>query len=238
MAVDSVMPVCAGGGDTLCLTGDGVRPAGYQYPAACRPRPLRQLRGGLRFTLREGVWQLPHREDLPGGAAARPRRVDTLSHLRRLPIELQRRVLALGKLTRRRPNPMFESLGRQPCFLGGSPACRHEHCRLSSSRCKARWPRLPHIARVAPRWGAGPARNRCPAGWRHGDHDNIARRLSLSRGQTDREGLRDRSLRLPFRGGRACAPRGWPRSGQREPATLSLVWLLDETHRGHHRPRR
>ena len=36
-------------------------------------------------------------------------------------------------------------------------------------------------------------------------------------------------------GGSPWAPRGWLRSGQREPVTLSSVWLRDETHRGHHR---
>jgi len=44
--------------------------------------------------------------------------------------------------------------------------------------------------------------------------NGVARRLSLSLGQTDREGLRDR------------------------PLGLSPVWLRDETHRGHHRSRR
>jgi len=47
-----------------------------------------------------------------------------------------------------------------------------------------------------------------------------------SLGQTDCEGLRDGS-----QGG------GWPRSGQREPAHLSPVWLCNEPHRGHHRSR-
>ena len=77
MAFDSVMIVCAGSGDTFSLTAGGLRPAGHQQPAACVPRSLRQLRGGLRCARREGTRQLPHGEDLP--------RCDTLSHQLRAP---------------------------------------------------------------------------------------------------------------------------------------------------------
>jgi len=53
---------------------------------------------------------------------------------------------------------------------------------LYSSRCKARWPRLPHIARVAPGVEAVPRGADAGTGRRHGAHDGAARRLSLSMG--------------------------------------------------------
>ena len=83
---------------------------------------------------------------------------------------------------------------------------------LCSSRCKACWQRLPHIARVA------------PVGWKdsHDKHlptgaatpktyTRAPARLPISMGKADRKGLRSRSPDLPS------------------------VWIRDEAHRGHHR---
>ena len=54
---------------------------------------------------------------------------------------------------------------------------------LYSSRCKARWQALAHIARVAPQgWRQSHAEPMSSAGRRHGAHDGVARRLPLSMG--------------------------------------------------------
>jgi hypothetical protein len=98
---------------------------------------------------------------------------------------------------------------------------------LYSSRCKARWPRLPHIARVAPR------------GWKQ-SHAEPMSSLAEATEPTKVSHIACRSAwarliakvyEIDLSGG------SWPRSGQREPVALSSVWLQDEPHRGHHRPR-
>ena len=60
-----ILPVRGGSGcdDTLCLTAGGLCPAGHQHSATCVRRSFRAFRVELRFALREGTQQLPHRAD-------------------------------------------------------------------------------------------------------------------------------------------------------------------------------
>ena len=78
-----------------------LRPARSQPPPACVSGSLRPVRGGVRFTLRERLGQFPYRTHLPGG--------HPLPHLRRLPLERQRRVCTPRELPGRCPHPMRES---------------------------------------------------------------------------------------------------------------------------------
>jgi hypothetical protein len=98
---------------------------------------------------------------------------------------------------------------------------------LYSSRCKARWPRLPYIARVAPQ------------GWRQSHAEPMTPHAEASEPTTVSHAacrsawakLIAKVYEIDLSGG------NWPRSGQREPLALSPVWLRDATHRGYHRPR-
>jgi hypothetical protein len=86
---------------------------------------------------------------------------------------------------------------------------------LYSSRCKARWPRLPHIARVAPQ------------GW----HQSHAQPMSSQAPEATE----------PTTVSHAAYRSAWARLIAKvyevESVALSPVGLPDETHRSHHRPR-
>jgi hypothetical protein len=133
-------------------------------------------------------------------------------------------------------NPYFKqntSLWSAPDFIAHLTqfippwGVRHIHCDgLYSTRCKARWHLLPHIARVAPQ------------GWKQ----SHAELMSLQADATQPTAVSHAACRsawarliakvyeIDLSGG------SWPRSGQREPVALSSVWIPDETHPGTQEP--
>jgi hypothetical protein len=64
------------------------------------PRPFRAIRCRVRLALRHGPGELPHRTDLPRGYP--------LPHLRRLPLERERRVRTPRELPGRSPHPLHK----------------------------------------------------------------------------------------------------------------------------------
>jgi hypothetical protein len=102
------------------------------------------------------------------------------------------------------------------------------HFGLYSSRCKARWHLLPHIVRVAPQ------------GWRQSHAETMSPQAEAAQPTTvSHAACRPAWTRLIAKVyERDLSGGSGPRSGQREPLTLSPVWLRDETRRGHHQPRR
>ncbi len=97
--------------------------------------------------------------------------------------------------------------------------------KLWQTPLKARWPRLPHIARVVPR------------GWRQSHAEPMFSQAEATELTTmPHAACRSAWARLIAKVyERDLSGGSWLRSGQREPASLSPVWLRDETHRGHHR---
>jgi predicted nucleotidyltransferase len=74
--------VCVDGGDIVCLAAGGLRPAGHHHPAACVPRPLHQLRSGLRCTLCSRLHAAANCGPIPSRQAMKSRE-DVLQVLRK-----------------------------------------------------------------------------------------------------------------------------------------------------------
>jgi hypothetical protein len=95
---------------------------------------------------------------------------------------------------------------------------------LYSSRCKARWQRLPHVARLA------------PAAWQESHAQNLSADAGPPKTQTvPQRACRSAWARLNAKVYEVDLIGGsWPQSGQREPVDLPPLWLRDEAHRRHH----
>jgi hypothetical protein len=112
-------------------------------------------------------------------------------------------------------------LPRYPAELG--VRCIHYYG-LYSSRCKGRWQRLPHVARVA------------PAAWKDSHPHELPCEPTPNKTLTVPQGAcRSAWARLIAKVYEIDVSGGsWPRSGQREPVDLSSLWIRDEAHSGHH----